>query len=180
MWGKTSGRVRGLVLAGVCATTVVAGGEAEWNGVAASPAQPRAERKPVVRGAADTKRAWLSAEFHGLTLHKIANRTDGSLAIDVRFRRDVLTIGIDASGGITVSRGNGSVRLTSAEAFDRLQRVLGGSDAVLAARAAGIGIPHNQISASAFCTRCDSDAFFSHRAGRRERQMGLLGIRNRA
>jgi hypothetical protein len=113
---------------------VVGGGEAEWSRVAASPVQARVERKPVIRGAADTKRAWLGAEFHGLTLHKIANRTDGSLAIDIRFRRDAVTIGIDAAGGITVARGNGSVRLTSAEAFDRLQRVLAGSDAVLAAR----------------------------------------------
>jgi hypothetical protein len=35
---------------------------------------------------------------------------------------------------VTVVRGNASVRLTSADAFDRLQRVLAGSDAVLAAR----------------------------------------------
>ena len=52
--------------------------------------------------------------------------------------------------------------------------------AVLARRAAQIGIPTNQVSASAFCTRCDDDTFFSHRAGRRERQMGLLGVRIRA
>jgi hypothetical protein len=122
------------VLAGLCATLVVGGGEAEWGATVASQGRPQAERKPVIRGAADARRAWLGAEYHGLTLHKIANRADGSLAIDVRFRRDVLTIGIDAAGSITVSRGNGSVRLTSAEAFDRLQRVLAGSDAVLAAR----------------------------------------------
>ena len=51
--------------------------------------------------------------------------------------------------------------------------------AALAGRAADIGIPLSQVSASAFCTRCNGDTFFSHRAGRRERQMGLLGIRSR-
>jgi hypothetical protein len=134
MWGKTSGRVRGLVRVGLCAIAVVSGGEAEWSPVAASTVGAQVERKPIIRGAADAKRAWLGAEYYGLTLHKIANRADGSLAIDVRFRRDVLTIGIDAAGSITVSRGNATVRVTSAEAFDRLQRLLAGSDAVLAAR----------------------------------------------
>lgn len=134
MWEKTSRWGRGLVWAGLCVATVVSSGEVERGTVSASPARLQADRKPVIRAAADSRRAWLGAEYQGLMLSKIANRTDGSLAIDVRFRRDALTIGIDAAGGITVARGNASVRVTSAEAFDRLQRVLAGSDAVLAAR----------------------------------------------
>ncbi|MEX2282978.1 MAG: polyphenol oxidase family protein [Gemmatimonadota bacterium] len=49
--------------------------------------------------------------------------------------------------------------------------------AVLVARALAAGIPAGSVSQSAFCTRCDHGTFFSHRAGQRERQMGLLGIR---
>jgi hypothetical protein len=48
---------------------------------------------------------------------------------------------------------------------------------MLVARALAAGIPGGSVSRSAFCTRCDNGTFFSHRAGQRERQMGLLGIR---
>ncbi|HSL69359.1 MAG TPA: polyphenol oxidase family protein [Longimicrobiales bacterium] len=47
----------------------------------------------------------------------------------------------------------------------------------LTRRALGLKIPAGQISVSAFCTRCDSKHFFSHRGGSPERQMALLGIR---
>jgi YfiH family protein len=49
--------------------------------------------------------------------------------------------------------------------------------AALVARAIAAGIQASHVSRSAFCTRCDNSTFFSHRAGQRERQMGLLGIR---
>lgn len=130
-----SGTIRGLVVAGVCA-----GAGLGWHvpGLAASGVGPAPKtttaRKPVIRGAADAKRAWLGAEYNGLAIHKFANRMDGSLAIEIRFRRDAIAIAIDAAGGVTVSRGNSSVRVGSADAFDRLQRVLAGSEAVLAAR----------------------------------------------
>jgi YfiH family protein len=48
---------------------------------------------------------------------------------------------------------------------------------VLAERAVRAGIPAVNISISAFCTKCDSAQFFSHRGGARERQMALLGLR---
>jgi polyphenol oxidase len=49
--------------------------------------------------------------------------------------------------------------------------------AVLSNRAATAGIPGPQISASAWCTRCDETRFFSHRAGNSGRQMGVIGVR---
>lgn len=56
--------------------------------------------------------------------------------------------------------------------------------AALAARAAALGVPAANISRSAHCTRCGDGSgdvagrrFFSHRAGDRGRQMGVLGIR---
>ncbi len=49
--------------------------------------------------------------------------------------------------------------------------------ALLVPRAAALGLPVAQITRSAFCTRCNNALFFSHRAGDRGRQMGLLGIR---
>ena len=48
--------------------------------------------------------------------------------------------------------------------------------AVLAARAVDCGIPPAQISTSAWCTRCDRDQFFSHRAGSGGRQMSVIGL----
>ena len=48
---------------------------------------------------------------------------------------------------------------------------------VLTDRAAAAGIPASHITVSAWCTRCGDSPFFSHRAGRKERQMSVLGIR---
>jgi polyphenol oxidase len=48
--------------------------------------------------------------------------------------------------------------------------------AVLAERAATLGVPAAQVTVSAHCTRC-GDGFFSHRGGSPARQMGVVGIR---
>lgn len=49
--------------------------------------------------------------------------------------------------------------------------------AQVAERLAGAGVPPEQITTSAHCTRCGPGEFFSHRAGSSARQMGVLGIR---
>jgi polyphenol oxidase len=49
--------------------------------------------------------------------------------------------------------------------------------AVLADRARAMGIVQEHLSTSAYCTRCGDSPFFSHRAGCRERQIAVLGIR---
>jgi YfiH family protein len=49
--------------------------------------------------------------------------------------------------------------------------------ASIAERAQGIGLPAEQVSVSAHCTRCGEPDFFSHRGGSKARQMGVLGIR---
>jgi YfiH family protein len=47
---------------------------------------------------------------------------------------------------------------------------------VLTNRAVRAGVDTQNISVSAWCTRCD-DAFFSHRSGHEARQVSVLGIR---
>jgi copper oxidase (laccase) domain-containing protein len=49
--------------------------------------------------------------------------------------------------------------------------------AAIAERALGMGLPAEQVSVSGHCTRCGEPDFFSHRAGSKARQMGVLGIR---
>jgi polyphenol oxidase len=49
--------------------------------------------------------------------------------------------------------------------------------AVLATRVVRLGVPAPQVSISSFCTRCGDSPFYSHRAGCRERQVALLGVR---
>ena len=44
--------------------------------------------------------------------------------------------------------------------------------ALIAAHARAAGVRH--VSTSSFCTRCDNDRFFSHRAGDAGRQLGVL------
>ena len=48
--------------------------------------------------------------------------------------------------------------------------------AILAGRAADLGVPGANISVSECCTKCDNTDFFSHRAGDTGRQMGVIGI----
>lgn len=49
--------------------------------------------------------------------------------------------------------------------------------AALVRRSERIGIPAEQVSTSAFCTRCGDSPFYSHRGGCLERQVGFLAIR---
>lgn len=48
--------------------------------------------------------------------------------------------------------------------------------AVHAGRLLQAGVPPEHVTVSEHCTRC-GDGFFSHRAGDRERQLGVLGVR---
>jgi hypothetical protein len=142
--------VSGLVWGGVVATAVLAG---EGRGVASageagsplmlarravsaptpSP-QPQSSRKPTIRGAADANRAWLGAEHKGLTVQKVGSKADRSVTIELRFRQDFVWIGVDAAGSVTVARGGSSIRVSSPEAYEQLQQLLGGSEAIVAAR----------------------------------------------
>lgn len=47
----------------------------------------------------------------------------------------------------------------------------------LAERAARCGVPPDNVSISAHCTRCGPGGFFSHRGGSAARQMGIIGVR---
>lgn len=49
--------------------------------------------------------------------------------------------------------------------------------AVLKARARQAGIAPSDITSPPYCTRCDSDLFFSHRGGSTGRQIAFAGIR---
>lgn len=49
--------------------------------------------------------------------------------------------------------------------------------ALVAERAIGAGVPADRITTSSHCTRCGEAAFWSHRGGSRQRQMGVLGLR---
>jgi polyphenol oxidase len=49
--------------------------------------------------------------------------------------------------------------------------------AVLASNALRKGLDPERVSVSAHCTRCGPGRFFSHRAGQKGRQMGVLGMR---
>jgi hypothetical protein len=119
------------------AAPVAAAGE---TGAASRPGvtvttQPRqASRRPAIRGMADARRAWLGAEHRGLLIQKAANRADGSLAIELRYAQDAIAIGIDVNGRVTVARGNRRLAVTSAAAFEQVQRLLSGSEAAIATR----------------------------------------------
>jgi hypothetical protein len=140
--------VSGLVWGGVVATAVLAG---EGRGVASAgeagsplmlarravPAptpQSPSSRKPTIRGAADANRAWLGAEHKGLTVQKIGSKADRSVTIELRFRQDFVWIGVDAAGSVTVARGGSSIRVSSPEAYEQLQQLLAGSEAIVASR----------------------------------------------
>ena len=94
----------------------------------------QAPRKPTIGGAADARRAWLGAEHRGLTVQKTSNRVDGSLTIDLRYGQDFVSIGIDVTGAVAVSRHGRQIRVATAEELAQVQRVLSGSEAAVATR----------------------------------------------
>jgi polyphenol oxidase len=49
--------------------------------------------------------------------------------------------------------------------------------AAIAERAGNVGIDAERMTSSAHCTLCGPGSFFSHRAGSRARQLGVVGIR---
>ena len=50
--------------------------------------------------------------------------------------------------------------------------------AALLERAVAAGVPRDQVSRSEWCTRCDGEHLYSHRAGSTRRQIGFLAIRS--
>lgn len=48
--------------------------------------------------------------------------------------------------------------------------------AELARRAVAAGVPASSVTVSSHCTKCGGGSFFSHRAGRAERQVAVLGM----
>lgn len=141
-----SGSIRGLVCLGLGAAAVLAADERGWlaaRAIAAvsNPTRPAAivqrlsgPGQPVIGGSADSARAWLGAEYRGLRVEKVANRKDGSLRVDLRFGQDYVGVMIDKGGVVDVARGGARLRVESQEAYQALQRLLAGSEAIFAAR----------------------------------------------
>jgi hypothetical protein len=97
--------------------------------------QPRAlGQRPRIQGGADARRAWLGAEHRGLIVHKFANKADGSLSLELQFRRDHVSVGVSRSGAVAVARGGRRIDVTSVDAFEQLQGLLAGSEVVFALR----------------------------------------------
>jgi hypothetical protein len=139
-----AGAVRGLVFVGMCVAAAVVGEErgllaratarVEPAFVEMPPPQRKTTVRPVLRGGMDGSRAWLGAEHRGLVVRKFADRTDGSLLVEVHYRRDLISIAINRAGGVAVARGGTRIEVTSEHAYEQLQHVLAGSEAALAAR----------------------------------------------
>ncbi len=89
---------------------------------------------PRIRGGGDGQRIWLAAEHRGLIVQKVSSKADRSVAIELRFRRDAVSLTIDATGRVTVTRAGRSVQLATSDDYERLQQLLGGSEAVFATR----------------------------------------------
>jgi hypothetical protein len=59
---------------------------------------------------------------------------DGSLLVEIHYRRDLISIALNRAGGVAVARGGKRVEVTSVDAYEHLQQVLAGSEAAFAAR----------------------------------------------
>ena len=135
--------VRALVLVGVCAAAALAGempATLATSGSAIEPAfvempPPRpVAGKPVIRGGVDSRRAWLGAEHRGLTVRKIADRGDGSVAIDLAFGGDRVSLAVNRAGGTAVVRAGRRIEVLTPDALREVRQMLAGSDAVMAAQ----------------------------------------------
>jgi hypothetical protein len=128
-------RVVGVtVVAAIAGVSVTAAGGISTGAETIAPPGQQVSRKPQLRGGADGQRAWLLAQHRGLTLLKVVTKADRSVAIELRFREDAVSLAIDGSGTVTVGRAGRAVRLTSPEAIEQLQQLVAGSEAVFATR----------------------------------------------
>jgi hypothetical protein len=132
---------RTLVLAGVCVSVLVLGAPGLGGTAYAAPraaggnvSRAVAEPKPEIAGGLDGKRAWLVANYRGLAVRKTSNQADKTVGIELRHGRDLVGVTVDASGVVTVSRGGHTIAVDSAGALMQVQSLLGGSEAVFAAR----------------------------------------------
>jgi hypothetical protein len=133
--------VRGLVLLGMCAAAAanaqareLGAGAALPPAAAAGPGKAQEVHKPRIRALSDGHRTSLTAEHDGLTVQKVTNKTDRSISFELRFRQDALLVGIDGQGIATVTRAGRSLRVTSAQSYERVQQLLAGSEAAFATR----------------------------------------------
>ena len=135
---------RGLVLVGVCAAAALAAEEGRGAAQPVSQVEPQfvempapralARQRPRMHGGNDAERAWLGAEHRGLIVQKVAGKADGSVTIELWFRQDRVAIALNRAGGVAVARGGQRIEVTSVEAFERLQLLLAGSEAIFAVR----------------------------------------------
>ena len=180
-------RVVGMVLVvaiGGMPTVTAAGGTSPGTRAIAPPGQ-QVSRKPQLRGGSDGHRAWLVAQHRGLTLFKIVTKVDRSIAIDLRFREDAVSLAVDGSGAVTVARAGLAVRLTSPEAIEQLQQLLAGSEAIFATRmllaereSASDLLPHEMsvLAVAAFVASLTGDADAPSRLSNRfvEKHQGIF------
>jgi len=115
----------------VPATNAVARSEREEN--AGTPA-PQRSRRPAITGGHDRKSAWLLASYRELQVNKISDRATRAITIEMQVGNDRVTVAV-AQGAVSVARNGRSIVLDSAEAMQALQQILGGSEAIFAAKA---------------------------------------------
>jgi hypothetical protein len=127
-----------MVLVGTCVAVLIIG-VTRWPEVVSAavvkPAVAAGERKPEISGGLEGKRAWMNASFKGLAIRKISSRADRTISIELRYRHDLLSVSVDSNAVVTVARAGRAVEITSAEALAEVQALLGGSEAIFAARA---------------------------------------------
>jgi hypothetical protein len=141
--------IRGLVLVGVCAAAALAGESVGTQGATGArtratsaapsfvempPPRRLGVQRPRIQGGVDARRAWLGAEHRGLVVQKFANTADGSLSLELQFRRDHVSVGVSRTGAVAVARGGRRIDISSVEAFEQLQGLLAGSEVAFAVR----------------------------------------------
>lgn len=137
---------RGAAVVGVSVWVLTMGGVGETAGSKAPSSgearvQAALQRRPLVppsiRGGKDGNRGWMVASHRGLLLQKVVqvgNHRAESIALEIRFGGDAISVRVNAAGVATVVRGGRRVAVASPEALTQLQALLAGSEAVAAVR----------------------------------------------
>lgn len=127
---------RALVLGIACLALVPAApAHGETKAFVAVPAAAVAAKKPEITGGVDGKKAWMAAAYKGLVVKKASSQAGRTIAVDLQYHDDQVSILIDENRIVTVVRGGTAVVLSGPESIARVQELLGGSMAVFATRA---------------------------------------------
>lgn len=131
--GTLANRGASLLAAAILVLALPSSAESRPVGPEQARAAQPSSRVPAIRGGHDGSSAWMLAQYRQLQVSKRFDTVSRTAAVELRAGGDLVQFTVSPDG-VTVTRHGRTIALDSADAFESLQQLLGGSMAVFATR----------------------------------------------